>query len=64
MMIKLELSEQHVQIIADVLVRQPYASVAPVITELQKQIGPQLAQQAQQQAAAPANQVNGAPIVN
>lgn len=40
-MIKLELTEQMINIIGKALGSQPYELVAPVITELQKQINEQ-----------------------
>lgn len=57
MMIKLEFSEQHVQVIADVLVRQPYATVAPIIDELKKQLTAQLPQ-------VPAHGANGQSVAD
>lgn len=50
-----ELTEQQVNIISQALANGPYAQVAPVIAEMQKQINAHL--QAAQQAAAPAPEV-------
>jgi hypothetical protein len=46
-MLKFELSEQHVNVIAQALGNAPYSVAAPVIAELQNQIN------AQRQQAAP-----------
>lgn len=43
-MYKLELSEQHLQIVARALGAMAYDVSAPVIAELQKQIQPQVVQ--------------------
>ena len=40
-MLKFELSEQHVAIIAKALAAQPYGLVAPVVADIQKQINAQ-----------------------
>jgi len=50
-MIKLELSELHVQIIGDALVERPYKIVASVLAEIAKQIDAH--NQAQQQTQEP-----------
>lgn len=42
-MIKLELSQQMIQVIADALGNSPYRVAAPVLNEMQKQINEQQA---------------------
>jgi hypothetical protein len=53
-MVKLELSEQMIQVIGEALGNAPFKTSAPVIAELQKQINAQ-----QDEAPAQSKQANG-----
>jgi hypothetical protein len=49
-MLKFELSEQHIAIIAKALAAQPYGLVAPVVADIQNQINAQQEKEPQDRA--------------